>query len=629
MADTSIAALASATQGFDHIFSNDIQNAKSVFASASSPYHSLGLGACTFLEAALGMETNLMADASRRLSDAESGAKREAINAKKSKKSSSVHPGLEWEVVASDATLLLGLTHALSETYVGYLQCIANSKFAKLYKAVFPHGLDGHETTVNPHALSRALSGSTPNLLAPPRPRASLFGLWGVRGEASPVSAIPTPVSPITPSRFTSSVDELIHSGTAFGYGLFNLVFSLLPRRLRSVVGLFGYKHDRKLALRALAVSSRMGDIHGVFAGLVLMTYYGVVLLLSGYQAQEARILREYGATVDRITARYPEGALWILNRAKILRMAYHPDAAITVLQDGLSPQRQHTFKEADMMLIFELAWTLLSQRRYAESAEMFMRITEVNSWSHATYYFIAGGCFVALANEAIDASERETHIQKAQSLFDAIPQLIAKRKISGKDLPTEVFIKKQLQFYKDKQRRRSGDEKEFARAMSISPCEAIGIFWNTHTRISRAVAEAHLKTWTCLTPLSDAPEMQSSSSAAPDLDTPDERALGALLMGIVYRTIKDIKVSTWTGGVACFELAVLELKECESRTRVRGEQNADARALWKKAVFAATAHLDTAYALATHSVDLSSRLDSRIEMLRDEIGSAKEKAGL
>ena len=33
--------------------------------------------------------------------------------------------------------------------------------------------------------------------------------------------------------------------------------------------------------------------------------------------------------------------------------------------------------------------------------------------------------------------------MEKAQSLLDAIPELINKKKISGKDLPTEVFIKK------------------------------------------------------------------------------------------------------------------------------------------------------------------------------------------
>lgn len=84
-------------------------------------------------------------------------------------------------------------------------------------------------------------------------------------------------------------------------------------------MGFFGFKHDRKLALQALAVSAAKKDVHSVFAGwvsrrsgphsfihfvfqtsLVLMTYHGVVLLLSGYQADEAHIIKQYKAIVDK-----------------------------------------------------------------------------------------------------------------------------------------------------------------------------------------------------------------------------------------------------------------------------------------------------------------------------------------
>lgn len=67
---------------------------------------------------------------------------------------------------------------------------------------------------------------------------------------------------------------------------------------------------------------------------LVLMTYYGVILSLSGYQADEAKIRAQYKAIVDRyvrlfnkdfnwilyrIETRYPTGAIWILNRVGFL----------------------------------------------------------------------------------------------------------------------------------------------------------------------------------------------------------------------------------------------------------------------------------------------------------------------
>ena len=87
----------------------------------------------------------------------------------------------------------------------------------------------------------------------------------------------------------------------------------------RTVVGFLGFQHDRKLALQALAVSAARKDVHSIFAGsddlnskfdrpntvyialsLALMTYHGVVLLLAGFQADEAHIVKQYKAIVEK-----------------------------------------------------------------------------------------------------------------------------------------------------------------------------------------------------------------------------------------------------------------------------------------------------------------------------------------
>ena len=67
---------------------------------------------------------------------------------------------------------------------------------------------------------------------------------------------------------------------------------------------------------------------------LVLMTYYGAILSLSGYQADEVKNLAQYKVIVDRYVSssqvilqlnfyrfetRYPTGALWILHRVGFL----------------------------------------------------------------------------------------------------------------------------------------------------------------------------------------------------------------------------------------------------------------------------------------------------------------------
>ena len=128
------------------------------------------------------------------------------------------------------------------------------------------------------------------------------------------------------------------------------------------------------------------------------------------------------------------------------------------------------------------------------------------------------------------------------------------------------------------------------------------------------------------------------------------------------------MKTSTWVGGVAMFELAVLDLKEAEESDRVRAAAASSAlsspgpsplkasmtvdtdlvngdeedrlrtprpqskeedKSNWVEVLKSASYKLDTALGLATSTVDLSSRLDSRITMLRDEIATKKDLMGV
>ncbi|KAL5513993.1 hypothetical protein ACEPAG_2754 [Sanghuangporus baumii] len=646
--DADTAALVSATEGFDHLFSNRLPEARTQFSSNNSPFHKLGLGVSAFMEAALGMETGLMGEAARALADSEAGAKKGSKNTKSANGGkSSFPPGVEYEILQADAIVLQGLVHALSESYMGYLQCLyalnnAHSRFTKLFKTVFPTGLDSYITPATTPTPSR--SPSTPSLAesvqsaaktvsVPATPsRGSFFGRWGLTVPRQPSKSVIHPDGPM---------EDLIISGAAFGYGLFNLVFSLLPAKVKTVVGLFGYHHDRRLALQALAVSAARKDVHGTFAGLVLMTYHGVVLLLSGYQADEAHIIKQYQSIVEDTISRYPDGALWILNRAKILRMSYNPQGAIDVLQDGLRPDRPGRFQQADALLIFELAWTLLSQRRYQEAADTFLSITEINTWSHATYYAIAAGCYLSIGNRI-----------KAKELLDRVPELLERTKLHGKDLPTEVLIRKKLAFYKAKAKRNGADESAYVDFIKISPAEELAIFWNTHQRIMKDVAVAHVKELTSLTPpvtVHNEYIAPSGPTSTKDLDHPDELAVRSLILGIVHRTLEDftsarlfltdahnryheIVDSKWVGGVALFELAVLDLKELEFRekaAKANGSSSNDLKADWSRVLKMASETLDKAMHISGSSVDLSSRLDGRVNMLKDEIAMKREKLGL
>jgi hypothetical protein len=198
-------------------------------------------------------------------------------------------------------------------------------------------------------------------------------------------------------------------------------------------------------------------------------------------------------------------------------------------------------------------------------------------------------------------------------------------------------------------------------------------IVWNNHQRIPKTVAEAHIcdlltiKPSVSLTSSYSVSLVEHPSSypiPPPMLDNPDELALRELLLGITFRTAGDFESSrtfleaanghrdslvtnTWINGVALFELAVLELT-ITSHNRDAGDNfggtgngdvspaistysqvPAETREMWKKAISKASAHLDSAQLCLGSEIDLSSRLESRIAMLRDELALKKDMLGL
>jgi hypothetical protein len=250
-----------------------------------------------------------------------------------------------------------------------------------------------------------------------------------------------------------------------------------------------------------------------------------------------------------------------------------------------------------------------------------------------------------------------------------------------------------------------------------------MAIFWNTHAHITPAVAQAHISELLSLsppvtfsTPFAPTPLASNGSADVPEpvrpaLDTPDELALRSLLLGITHRGaghpaearafLRDAHTqsakipssgSTWIGGLALFELAVLELREAQRLQHEEEAANASekssvnsshsseeggggsggveeqpsekgaagvygvgggrtakarggieelrvrvgalalgetTRARWAKVIKEAGSLLDAAVSLSGSEVDLSSRLESRIAMLRDEIALKREMLGL
>lgn len=89
------------------------------------------------------------------------------------------------------------------------------------------------------------------------------------------------------------------------------------------------------------------------------------------------------------------------------------------------------------------------------------------------------------------------------------------------------------------------------------------------------------------------------------------------------------VDVSTWISGVSLFELAVAELRGYEHSLKSQEKDVQEAKAGWGSVLKLAESKLDEAMIASPNSVDLSTRLDSRVMMLREEINTKREMLGL
>ena len=405
------------------------------------------------------------------------------------------------------------------------------------------------------------------------------------------------------------------------------------------------------------------------------MTYHGTVLLLSGWQADENHILRQYRAILDRyaspspllfipslakphlrsLESHYPSGTLWTLHRAKIERLSGSPTLSIQILSTALSnpSPHPHRFIQADTLLLFDLSWTLLSTRAFIQAGETFLKIMSINSWSRATYLYVAAGCFYS-AGDLVKARELVEEIEKGGWVGRNA------RKVGGREVGTEVVVRKKcgslslfffiflrlsflVEYYQSRHRQSGSSASSWISTVKISFVDEMGIctspspffspiltphpVWNLHTRLTPPIASAYISQW----------ESLSSSSQM----HPDEVALQNLLLGITYRSLSQYEsskkallhsqslssqlvVSGWIPGWAGVEYAVTLLHQASASASSGDTSEAD----WERVLKEVEAVLDHAMEVSPRQVEMSSRLGGRVGMVRGEIEKWRSMRG-
>jgi len=529
-------ALENGLRAMDLVMDDQPAQAQAILENGQSTYYKLAQGVVHFIEATLGFEADAIKTAVESLHDAEQASSRDRQKAQKlNVRTSSYPPGTEYALTYAEANLMGAISLFLSESMIDAAKAFLRLRKAyqvldELHKQIDARGQESQASTKlartqsNDSHATNATDNTTSSLPVDEEMakktkeyyKARLQRLPNTPNESSETLIGSDPIVP-----GAETVDDFIVSGVNCMLGLLQLILSIIPPTLGKVMSLVGFRGDREQGLRMLWKASESTNIHGAIALLALLQFFdgptqfadirlshdpdslsstpdsGTSSVTSeessanGLTEEDlAQIKKKLCTALTRIRGHYSKGALWQLQQG---RMAAQTDLveAVRILDDTSNGPIQ--MKQVDGLMLFDKTIMMVILHQFEKSAENFIRLIDLNTWSHAFYMYLAGACYVEIyrENKHNDAARSTEAKKKAKECFDKVPSMMGKRKFMAKAMPFDVFVMRKINHWKTVSSQHNLD---LIDAIGVSPIHEVMYFWNGFNRMPKQNLEASLK---------------------------------------------------------------------------------------------------------------------------------------
>ncbi|KAF8867713.1 hypothetical protein CPB84DRAFT_1859129 [Gymnopilus junonius] len=226
------------------------------------------------------------------------------------------------------------------------------------------------------------------------------------------------------------AVDADFRSGVLLGVGMSNIILSLMPGKLATLVELFGYKGDRGYGLECLM---RAGAEEGVRRSICDMSLLIFHLVLSSFTFS--------GVSIP------------LASRILSYNLARYPTAKEAIGYYERAMQAQGQYRNLHHVSYWEIAVANFALWEVGEGARCWRELEREATWSKAIYSYGLAVCLIEVGNTKEDEKERKESLEEAARLMEKVPSL--RQKIAGKSIPLrcKFVARKARKFHSQNQR--------------------------------------------------------------------------------------------------------------------------------------------------------------------------------
>ncbi|OAP54501.1 hypothetical protein AYL99_10949 [Fonsecaea erecta] len=331
---------------------------------------------------------------------------------------------------------------------------------------------------------------------------------------------------------FSNSLDVFIHSGTNLMSGLLALLISIIPPAFSKLLYIVGFRGDRERGIRMLWQASRFPNINGGMASLILFGWYNGLVGFCDIIADadpskpddiEAYPTQRLETLLLEMRKRYPNSNLWIVEEARTAASRRNLDRALAILATPGKSQ----LKQIEAVHMFEKSLSAMHAHRYQLCADSILACVDLNAWSRALYYYIAGAAHLCFYrhDKTLSSQDREKHAKLAEEMFKTAPTKVGKKKMMGRQLPFDIFVVRKISKWEERASRRNCS---FVDAIGVSPLDEMIFLWNGFKKMNESQ-------------LHDSLDNLSWSESIPNWSNEDvdEYAILDILKAIIFRNLR------------------------------------------------------------------------------------------